>query len=721
MERSLLSVIDTLRGIIKAPAPGDIGATVPLTYDIGNASYPDVSFANLASEGYIKSEIVHACIRELAVGAASAQYEVIAPSTDGGTVAVERGPLFDLMKRPNPAMSWYQFIEEFVTYLQVAGNVYTYKERDRGNRVTALQLLRPDRMRIVPGSYGAESYIYDVDGKDYMLPKDDVCHLALPNPSGDLYGLSPLQTLARTVNLDSAMTDFAKVYFQNAGVPSGLLKLKRRLQTQEEAATIRSRWRSQFGGKNNFHRVAILDEDADYQQMASAPKDMALSELHNLTESRICSVFQVPAILIGANVGLQRSTYSNYREARMAFHSETLEPMVARILDHLNFYITDQEYGGPEYITVNWAAMRASLDDRTSETTRVNALFTGGVITLNEARSTLGFEAIAGGDVRRIQASMFEVGEGEDVPVAVGAASIEEGIAIEDYKTGPALIPPLIRPSITVDAPDIKAPRVAPRAGMLRRQMLEDREELTDELTPKIQRYFRGLRNRVDGILGRYMDRDITDMKDLPFDADRLIPDGEFNQLSPVLRAAILNISRKTFDAINGNGLAGTLAWSEKLPLIQSLGTSAPQRAQLIHSTTSDAIRRAVTIALRGGYSVEQLAKGVPADGFPGLRSIMTETEKRARLIARTEVMRTQNKTSVGFYKEQGFNFVRADDVDGDEDDTYVDPSDPYGFTCAERHNQIYSVEDAARIDDHPNGTLNWQPMPRDFSPEEVV
>ena len=709
-----MSVIDAIRGIIKAPAPGDVGATVPLNYDIGNASYPDVSFQNLASEGYVKSEIVHACIRELAVGAASAQYQVIAPSTEGGTVSVERGPLYDLMRRPNPAMSWYQFIEQFVTFLQVAGNVYTYKERDRGNRVTALQLLRPDRMRIVPGAYGAESYIYEVDGRDYRLPKDDVCHLALPNPGGDLYGLSPLQTLARTVNLDSAMTDFAKVYFQNAGVPSGLLKLKRRLQTQEEASTIRSRWRSQFGGSSNFHRVAILDEDADYQQMASAPKDMALSELHNLTESRICSVFQVPAILVGANVGLQRSTYSNYREARMAFHSETLEPMVARILDHLNFYITDREYGGPEYITVDWSAMRASLDDRTSETTRVTALFGNGVITLNEARSALGFEAIQDGDVRRIQASVFEVGEGGDVPVAVGAASIAEGASIEGTKTGPALTPP-----VTVDTSDIKAPRVARRAGILRRQLLEDREELTDELTPKIQRYFRGLRNRVDGILGRYMSRDITEIKALPFDEDALIPDGEFNQLSPVLRAAILDISKKTFDAINGNGLAGTLEWSEKLPLIQSLGTSAPQRAQLIHRTTSGAIKKAVRVALREGYSVEQLAKGVPADGFPGLRSILTETEKRARLIARTEVMRTQNQTSVGFYKAQGFNWVRADDVDGDPDDNYIDPGD--GRTCAQRHGQYYSVEDAANIDDHPNGTLNWQPMPRDFSPEEVI
>ena len=94
------------------------------------------------------------------------------------------------------------------------------------------------------------------------------------------------------------MTDFAKIYFQNAGVPSGLLKVKRRLNSQEEASVIRSRWRSQFGGRNNFHRIAILDEDADYVPMANNPKDMALPELHDLTESRICAVFGLSLIHI---------------------------------------------------------------------------------------------------------------------------------------------------------------------------------------------------------------------------------------------------------------------------------------------------------------------------------------------------------------------------------------------------------------------------------------
>jgi HK97 family phage portal protein len=683
----------------------DVAVAVPLNYDVGQATYPDASFESFASEGYGKSEIVHACIRELAISAASPRYYVQAPATGGGAVEVTSGLLYDLTSAPNPTSDWYSFIENLVTYLMVAGNSYVLKERSRSGKIMALYHLRPDRVRIVGGDHGAEGYIYEVGGKDYSIPREDICHLALPNPGGDLYGLSPLQVLARTVNLDLNMTDFAKVYFQNAGVPSGLLKLKRRLNSQEEAATIRSRWRSQFGGRSNFHRVAILDEDADYQPMANAPKDMALPELHNLTESRICAVFGVPAILVGANVGLQRSTYSNYREARMAFHSETLEPMVNRILRHINRNLFD-DYPGNETLTADWAEMRSGLDDREAMTSRVTGLFAGGIVTLNEAREQLGLEAVSDGAIRRIPSSIFEVAEGAMAPVAVGAAPVEEALPIGTLK-------------------ELKAPRVAPRAGILRRQLLEDREEETDQMAKQVQRHFRGLRNRVDGILGRWMERNSSDSKEFPpgFDPSMLdLPDGIVD-LQAIIEQAMLRMSKKTVAAINETGLAGTLEWSEQLPFVQSVLVQAPARAVIIHRTTNRAIQRGVTIALENGYSIAQLARGVPtADPpFPGLRSILTETEKRARLIARTEVMRSQNQTSVGFFKEQGFSYVRADDVDGDADDTYVDPGDPYGRTCIERHGQIYTVEQAQAIDDHPNGTLNWQPMPRNYTPEEAV
>ena len=675
----------------------ELSTTVPLNMDVGLASYPDVNYANFASEGYGKNEIVHACIRELATSAASPRYYVQAPSADGGSVEVETGLLYDLTSKPNPYSDWYSFIERLVTFLMVAGNAYAIKERSRGDQVSAMYLLRPDRVTIVAGDYGAESYIYTVGGTEYGVAARDMCHLALPNPAGDIYGLSPLQVASRTVNLDLNMTDFAKVYFQNAGVPSGLLKVKRRLTSQEEASTIRSRWRSQFGGVNNFHRVAILDDDAEYQPMSNSPKDMELAGLHNLTESRICAVFGVPPILVGANVGLQRSTFSNYREARLAFHSETLEPMVARILRYFNRNLGD-EYGSNETLTVDWAAMRSVLDDQAATTTRLTALFAGGILTLNETREALGFDAVSDGALRRIPSSIFEVAEGQEAaPVAVEAEPIEQA-----------------HPTFA----QIKAPRVAPRGMILRRRLIEEREEEADGLAAKVLTHFRGVRNRADGILGRLMERQTAESKDFPFTTSDMLPPIETGNLARILEAAYRRVSKKTFGAVNDVGVAGTLDWSDKLPTVSRILTQAPTRAAMIHRTTDKAIGKLIQVGLERGYSVEQLARGVPDDKFPGIRSALTETENRSRLIARTEVMRTQNQTTVGFYEEQGFAYVRADDVDGDPDDTFVDPGDPYGRTCAERHGQVYRLEDAQNIDDHPNGTLNWTPMPRGFKPE---
>jgi HK97 family phage portal protein len=682
----------------------ELSTTVPLNLDIGIASYPDSNFESFAKEGYSKNEIVHACIRELATSAATPRYMVTAPATEGGQIEIESGLLYDLLTKPNPYSDWYSFIERLVTFLMVAGNGYVLKERAKSDQVSALYLLRPDRVTIVAGDYGAESYVYTVGGKEYSIESRNMCHIALPNPAGDIYGLSPLQVLARNVNLDLNMTDFAKTYFQNAGVPSGLLKVKKRLSTQEEASVIRSRWRSQFGGVNNFHRVAILDDDAEYQPMSNSPKEMALTELHNLTESRICAVFGVPAILVGANVGLQRSTFSNYREARLAFHSETLEPLVERILRYFNNHLFD-EYTGNETLSVDWSAMRAVLDDQSANTTRINTLFAGGLITLNEAREQLGFDAVAEGAIRRIPSSVFEVAEGQEPQVSVGAPSMEPAEQVE--QSHPALA-------------EIKSPRVAPRGAIMRRRLIEEREAETDELASKMLRHFRGLRNRVDGVLGRYMERGAEESKQYPFEITDLMPPIEMGNLEGVLLNAARKVSQGTFKTINVVGVAGSLDWSEKLPTVQNILTSAPTRAKMIHATTNRAVSKAVTIGLERGYSIQQLAKGVPDDNFPGIRSVLGETENRSRLIARTEVMRTQNLTTVGFYKEQGFAYVMADDGD-DPDDDYVPVGDPFGFTCAERNGTVYSLEDAQNIEDHPNGTLNWTPMPRGYSQEEIV
>ena len=693
----------------------DINATVPLTYSLDQALYPETNYLNFAKEGYGKNEIVHACIRELATSAASPEYMIEVPSSEGGMIEMTSGDLFQILQQPTPTQDWFQWIELLTTYLMVSGNVYVLKERHKTNKIGSLYLLRPDRITINGGSKGPESYTYEIGGTEYHIPKEDVCHLKLPNPSDDLYGLSPLKVLARAVNLDLNMTDYAKVFFQNAGIPSGLLKVKRRLQSQEEASIIRSRWRSQFGGRDNFHKVAIMDDDAEYQAMGSVPKDLALSELHNVSESRICAVFGVPPILIGANVGLERATYSNYREARFSFNAETLRPLINRIIRFLNYSIAI-EFPNQGKFAVDQSSLTEMIDDKESNTARALNLFDKGMITLNEARELVGISAMEAGDVRRVPSNIIEIAEGE-LPTAPTPA--------ENLPFQPTEVRSLESPSsIEILPPPVtKNSELAYRAIKLRRLLLLDREDIIDDLTPKFNSYLTRLKNRVDGIIGRLQERskDIDEIKAFPFEYDELIPDSEIGNLTEILYKAYERISKRTFGIVNQTGIIGILDWASNAPVVTSMLTQAPTRANMIHNTTQKHVKDVLSRAISRGYNLDQMVDGVPDEGFRGMRSVLGETESRARLIARTETMRTQNLTSLGMYKERNFEYVQATDPDGGENDNYIDPGDPYGRTCIERNGQVYSITDAAFINDHPNGTLSWMPMGRDYKPEEVV
>jgi len=339
--------------------------------------------------------------------------------------------------------------------------------------------------------------------------------------------------------------------------------------------------------------------------------------------------------------------------------------------------------------------MRSFLDDKDSVTTRATNLFTAGIITLNEARSLVGQDAIDDGDVRRVPVNIIEDNALEDGPAA--PLAIEEGMGIDQIKR---------------ESP------VAPGAVRLRRSLLEDRDALVEDLDRRMQSYLRRIKNRADGVMGRYMERDIElEEKEFPFEWGQLVPDAELDGLSSALHDSFVKVTKQTFGHINDSGVAGVIEWAENLPAVQMVVSQATARATIIHRTTKKVVRETVETALTRGYSVDMLARGVPRDKFPGLKSILNETRVRAKLIARTEVMRAQNQTSVNFFREQGFQFVRATDPDGDEGDNYVDPGDPYGRTCIERDGQVYHVGDAMDIQDHPNGTLSWQPMDRNYRP----
>lgn len=90
------------------------------------------------------------------------------------------------------------------------------------------------------------------------------------------------------------------------------------------------------------------------------------------------------------------------------------------------------------------------------------------------------------------------------------------------------------------------------------------------------------------------------------------------------------------------------------------------QRVKGINDTTRLFVYDQVRLAQKEGYSIYQMADGVPAEGYLGIRGAVTETYKnRAETIARTELAYAQNILAVDRYHRRGVTEVEIMDGDG--------------------------------------------------------
>jgi phage portal protein BeeE len=165
----------------------------------GCARWTPRDYAALAREGYVQNAIVHRAVRLVAENAASCAYF----ATEGG-VGRDAHPLLDLMARPNPRQDGAGLFETLYAHLLIAGNAYVEAVAIDG-QVRELYVLRPDRMRVVPGADGwAEAYDYCVGGAtvrfDQTAALPPILHLTLFHPLDDHYGLAPLEAAAVAVD-----------------------------------------------------------------------------------------------------------------------------------------------------------------------------------------------------------------------------------------------------------------------------------------------------------------------------------------------------------------------------------------------------------------------------------------------------------------------------------------------------------------------------------------
>lgn len=346
-----------------------------------NPVYPVPGFLSYANHGFGRNELVYACIMEKATSMPEAHLRVYGP--DGMGDPLENHPLRMLLANPNPVVSEFELFELSVTHLDLAGMAAWEIVSDRSGRPAQIWPLRPDLIRFVVQPDGTVKYWYDIGHG--MVPLGPVVLFKYPNPVDMYVGQPPLRPAVRAVALDNEATDFVTGLLQNRAVPGTVVTTQQEID-DATVKRLRARWNESFGGSRRGD-VAFMQAGMDVKVLGLNLDQLEFPDLRSIDESRICMTLGVPPVLVGAKVGLDRSTFTNYGEARRSLWEETIMPLQRRFKDAIVRDLLPLVQPGPRprRTSVRWdtSQVLALRDSETEIWTRATNALRAGAITVN--------------------------------------------------------------------------------------------------------------------------------------------------------------------------------------------------------------------------------------------------------------------------------------------------------------------------------------------------
>ena len=287
-------------------------------------------------------------------------------------------------EEPNLFQDINSFKRNLITDYLLDGNIFIYYDGVHIYHIPATEVtIHGDPKTFI------EKYTY----RDVDYSPSEIIHIK-ENSFHDIYrGVSRLKPAIRTMTLMTSMRDFQDNFFKNGAVPGLVLKSPNTLSEKIKERMLQSwqlRYRPDAGGR----RPLILDGGIEVDKISNVNfKELDFQSAIQENEKIILKAIGVPPIL------LDSGNNANIRPNMRLYYLETILPIVRK----LNFGL-ERFFGFKirEDVT-DIPALQPELRDQSQYYT---SLVNGGIITINEAREELGFEALEGQDDIRVPANI---------------------------------------------------------------------------------------------------------------------------------------------------------------------------------------------------------------------------------------------------------------------------------------------------------------------------
>lgn len=342
-----------------------------------------------------------------AIAEESAKIELtVMRETATDKIAIKNHDFLDLMKKPNPMMSQFQFLELHFTFMKLCGESYWYiASGTKTGKPREIYLLRPDRMTVVVdkddprGLVGG--YILDRgDGNLTTFEAEEIIHHKMPNPKDPYYGYSTIMAAQTYVQTENYGSKWTKNSIFNSGRPSGIVNIKG-TGSADQFNALKRRFNDEYSGTENAGKTLLLRgmDGIDFQKLGMELDGVAMKELKDMSRDDLMMMFRVSKTMLGISEGV---SVANARENRAMFFESIVKPEADRLIDVINAFLIGR-YGAGLNVEYKDPAMKSDTEKLENWKAGHNKW-----LTTNDIRKEQGLKPLKGGDVIREPVALIE-------------------------------------------------------------------------------------------------------------------------------------------------------------------------------------------------------------------------------------------------------------------------------------------------------------------------
>jgi phage portal protein BeeE len=319
-------------------------------------------------------------------------------------------PLVDLLHRPNPHDSPWEFYWELYMFLHLAGSAFIWLVPGKDGRESDGSLkpnFRPVEMWIIPShwmwprSYGKKNIdwyemrpfeVGYATGPIRFEP-EEIIYIRDPNPQSKLSPYSPLAAGAEWIDTEESIETSRYFSFKNGAWPGIGIELGEQYDDPDDAVLDRmqAKFMARLQGEMNVDKPFIVPPGAKLVPLTITPREMIYKESADGVRDQILSLYGISKTVIGFTDDVN---FASAKSSRANFFDVSVNPHYSKVGQSLTAKLAPRF----EEDARIWWPDRAP-DDPAQLTIDLQTDYNMGAITINEVRAVRGREPYPhGGD-----------------------------------------------------------------------------------------------------------------------------------------------------------------------------------------------------------------------------------------------------------------------------------------------------------------------------------